>query len=181
VRRRVLAARSRVEMVGQACPAISATVLAAKDAPLAARRRPEIDGHPRPVNAMSKESSITKLARARKVILGLRKHFKAREVIRIEGKDLTREEVIGLFARHVAAIDAKRRRYDAYRRAVAEERELARAALDMWLGIHNTVSVKLGRRRLGDFGMRGHRKPGPKTTQAKLAGVQERAKKRAAK
>lgn len=130
---------------------------------------------------MSKESAITKLARARKVIQGLRKHFKPRETVRVDGRDLTREQIIGLFTRHVAAIDAKRRRYDAYRRAVADEREVAKATLAMWYGIHNTVSAKLGRRNLGDFGMRQHKKPGPKTTQAKLAGVQKRAKKRAAK
>ncbi len=130
---------------------------------------------------MSKESAITKLARARNVIQGLRRHFKAREVIRVDGKDFTRAQIIRLFKRHEAAIDAKRRRYDAYLRAVADERALAKATLAMWYGIHNTVSAKLGRKNLPGFGMREHKKPGPKTVASKLAGVQKRAKRRAAK
>jgi len=34
---------------------------------------------------------------------------------------------------------------------------------------------------LGRFGMKEHKKPGPKTLESKLAGIQKRAKKRASK
>jgi len=130
---------------------------------------------------MSKESKATKLARAGKVILGLRKRYKPGDILVIDGVSRTRDEVIAIFQQHIDALRAKDTRYAAYRSAVVFERKLAKQVLALWLHMQKLFNATLGPHGPPTFGMKARRKPGPKTTAAKLAGVQKRAKKRAPK
>jgi hypothetical protein len=130
---------------------------------------------------MSKESKATKLARSRNVILGLRKTYKPGDIIMIDGVGHTRDEVIAIFQGHIDALSAKDTRYAEYRTAVALERKLARQVLALWLHLQRFFTASLGPHGPPKFGMEAPKKPGPKTTAAKLAGVQKRAKTRAPK
>ena len=53
--------------------------------------------------------------------------------------------------------------------------------MDLYLTLHTVLGNLFGWENLPRFGMKQHKKPGPKTVEAKMAGVQKRAKKRAAK
>lgn len=138
-------------------------------------------GRPCPGNSMSKESTVTKRSRANSVAEGLRKLLAPGDEVRIHGVLHTRDEVIDAFERHKKALELKRVRWAAYRRAVAEERELARTANWFWVGLKQWANGLLSPEDILVLGMSKHRKTGPKTLRGKLAGVQKRAKKRRAK
>jgi hypothetical protein len=129
---------------------------------------------------MSKESAITKAERARRVLRGLKQLFKDSPVLRVDGVPYRRAQIEALFRAHLAAIDEKAARYAAYRQAVAAERAIARKTNAMWIDLYVAVLGRFGRAKLPVLGMKLHRKPGPKTVAAKLAGVQKRAKKKRA-
>lgn len=127
---------------------------------------------------MSKESATTKLTRARNVVRGLRKLLKSREKMFVDGVLRGRAEIEGLFQSHIDALDEKKRRYAAYQQAVAAERAIARQTNAMWLQLYVAVRGQHGRPGLVTLGMKLHKKPGPKTTASKLAGVQKRAQRK---
>jgi hypothetical protein len=127
---------------------------------------------------MSKESTVTKVQRARKVASGMKKLFKATDEMILAGKARTRDEVIDLFTSHVAALDERDRRYQAYLAAVAAERALAKQTNAVWLDLRTAVKSLRGAAQLPKLGMKPHRKPGPRTVASKLAGVQKRAAKK---
>jgi hypothetical protein len=130
---------------------------------------------------MSKESSVTKQSRAHGAVKGLRKLLKPGDTVPIGGVAYSREEIIAAFERHEVALALKRTRYAEYRSAVAQERELARMTNMLWVGLHRWADAVRGRDGLVALGMRAYKKTGPKTVEAKLAGVRKRAKKRASK
>jgi hypothetical protein len=130
---------------------------------------------------MSKESTVTKQSRANSTVKGLRTLLGPNDKVRIAGDLYSRDEIIGAFERHKAAIALKRTRWAAYREAVALERELARTANRFWVGLRRWANGTRGDEDLATLGMRRDRKTGPTTLQSKVAGVQKRAKKRAAK
>ena len=176
-----VAARDAPGIAGDRCPANSGTLAVAYVDLLAADGLVGIVGQGSPGNAMSKESDLTKLTRASNLVTGLRKHFKPGEKLVVGGVQYTRDEIIALFEEHTAAIDDKRKRYAAYRAEVARERKLARRSLGLYLDLHAALGNHFGSVNLWRFGMKEHGKPGPKTLQSKVAGVQKRAKKRASK
>jgi hypothetical protein len=130
---------------------------------------------------MSKESDLSKLTMASKLVAGLKKHFKPTDKLLVSGVEYSRDEVIAVFDEHTTALDEKRKRYASYRSAVARERALAKRSLALYLDLHTVLGNLFGWVNLVRFGMKEHKKPGPKTLDAKLAGVQKRAKKRAPK
>jgi len=148
------------EFAEEASPAISATSVAARDAP-------GIAGDRCPANSGTLAVAYVDLLAADGLVVG--------------GVQYTRDEIIALFEEHTAAIDDKRKRYAAYRAEVARERKLARRSLGLYLDLHAALGNHFGSVNLWRFGMKEHGKPGPKTLQSKLAGVQKRAKKRASK
>jgi hypothetical protein len=141
----------------------------------------EIVGQGSPGIAMSKESDLTKRTRAAGLVAGLRKHFKQGDRLVVGGVEYSRDEVIAIFEEHTTALDDKRARYAAYRAVVASERKLARRSRAMYTTLHTVLGNLFGWENLGRFGMKQHKKPGPKTVEAKLAGVRKRAKRRASK
>ncbi len=130
---------------------------------------------------MSKESTITKRAMASALVAGIKKSFAPTDRVVVDGVEYAWSEIIAVFDEHTAAIDEKQARYASYRAAVALERKLARRALHLYHVLHDVLRNRFGPHALPRFGMKPHGKPGPKTVEAKLAGVQKRAKKRAAK
>jgi hypothetical protein len=130
---------------------------------------------------MSKESDLTKRTMASRLVMGLKKHLKPDDKLMLAGVVYTRDEIIAVFEEHTTAIDDKRKRYAAYRSEVARERKLAKRSLGLYHTLHTVLGNLFGWVNLGRFGMKEHKKPGPKTLQSKLAGVQKRAKKRASK
>jgi hypothetical protein len=138
----------------------------------------EIGGQPRPENAMSKESGVTKAERARQVIKGLKSVYPTNQKVILGGKAYMRDDVIALYRSHLAALDAKTARYGAYQQAVADERAIAAKTNDLWVTLYGVVLNLKGEPGLNALGMKRRRKPGPKKVEAKLAGVQKRAAKK---
>jgi hypothetical protein len=156
--------------------------LSAADVDLLATTGPVgIVGQASPGIAMSKESDVTKRSMAYKLVTGLKKHLKASDKLWINGVEHTRDELIAFFDEHTAALDEKRDRYAMYRSSVARERRLSRRSLGLYKRLHTILRNLFGPEHLGRFGMKEHKRPGPKTIASKLAGVRKRAKKRAAK
>jgi len=145
-------------------------------------------GHRCPANSdslagtvMSKESSVTKLARAHAVVKGLKKAYGPGDRIVLDGVAHARDDLVDLFESQIAAILDKKLRYAEYRGAVKVEREVGKRARATWVSLHRATSAMKGAAELLVLGMKPRGKPGPKTLQAKLASVQKRAKKRAPK
>jgi hypothetical protein len=128
---------------------------------------------------MSKESALTKAERARLVVTNLPKLFPKNASMFVGGRKWTRDELVAFYKSHLAALDRKVARYAAYREAVAQEKTLAREANDVWIHLYSVMENEIGADGPTRLGMKRHRKPGPKTLEAKVAGVQKRAKKRA--
>jgi hypothetical protein len=139
----------------------------------------EIVGEARPEDSMSKESTIQKVTMARGAIRGLKKRFGPNVVIVLWGKKWKRKDLVALLESHLAAIEEKRKRKAAYEASVAAEKALARRVLPLLLGLRRSVNITFGGGALAEFDMKRYGKPGPKTTAAKLAGVEKRAAKRA--
>lgn len=168
-------------IAGDPCPLNPGTLPRADVDLLAASGAVGIVGQASPGNAMSKESDLTKLTMASGLVAGLKKSFKPSDKLIVGGVPYTRDEIIAIFEEHTVAIDDKRKKYAVYRGAVARERKLAKRSLGIYLTLHTVLGNLFGWDDLVRFGMKKHGKPGPKTVEAKLAGVQKRAKKRAAK
>jgi hypothetical protein len=128
---------------------------------------------------MSKESGVTKVVRAENVATLLPKAFPKNVSLYVHGKKWTRDEVIAFFRSHVAAIREKASLYAQYRDAVRREKALAKQANAMWFVLYDIASNEFGQQGPRKLGMKLHGKPGPKTIEAKAAGVAKRAKKKA--
>jgi hypothetical protein len=177
---------------GRPCPDISTRLSALEQGPARACRRVqkrgrprpgdcgslEIGGRARPENIMSRIGAVTKAERARQVIDNLGKVFPPGAQVVLGGKAYLDDEVIAIFRAHLAAIDAKKKRYAEYQQAVAAEQALAKQTADLWQSLTNVVRVRLPATKLPVMGIKARKKPGPKTVAAKAAGVEKRAKKR---
>ncbi len=135
-------------------------------------------GRARPENSMSRIGAITKAERARQVMTSLGSVFPPGEKLVLGGKTYLQDEVIAIFRAHLAAIDAKKSRYAAYQQAVAEEQALAKQTGEMWQDLTGVVRIRMPKAKLPVMGIRARKKPGPKTVEAKAAGVEKRAKKK---
>jgi hypothetical protein len=122
---------------------------------------------------MPRKSKLTKREGARKVIAGLATHFPAGRAIVLERKRYTRAQLTGLFQAHIDALDEIDAAHATFAAAVRRERAVARATHRLTMILQRFVGAAFGTNAavLGDFGWEVPKKPGPKTTGAKLAGV----------
>lgn len=137
-------------------------------------------GNTLPSNAMPVQSKLEKMTTARNVIAGLKKRFGSVPFMMVSGKKYKPAEVIAFYERHLAAIEDVRKKWAAWQLALRAERAMRKPAIAMTLGLKASVSNRFGFDAYADFGWSRPKKPGPKTVQAKLAGVEKRAKKRQA-
>ena len=137
-----------------------------------------MEGRARPSNPMSRIGAITKAERARQVVQSLKAVFTSGDTVVLRGKTYALDEVIGVFQAHLAALDAKTSRYAEYQAAVASEQALAKQTADLWQALTNVVRNQVPKTKLPVMGIRARRKPGPRTVEAKAAGVDKRAKKK---
>jgi hypothetical protein len=137
-----------------------------------------MEGRARPSNPMSRIGAITKAERARQVVKSLKTVFTSGDPVVLRGKTYSLDEVIGIFQAHLAAIDAKKARYAEYQAAVASEQALAKQTADLWQALTNVVRNQVPKTKLPVMGIRARKKPGPRTVEAKAAGVDKRAKKK---
>jgi hypothetical protein len=132
---------------------------------------------------MPKTSQVIRQIRAANVVAGIRKHMPPGRKVYLDGKAYTSKELIALFQEQVDAIDAVRSARAALTAAVRKERVVAKKVNAATLGLQSIVRpmFALGSAALADFGWAPPKKPGPKTTAAKLAGVLKAAATRKAR
>jgi hypothetical protein len=123
--------------------------------------------------AMPRKTKLMKRDALRRLLSGIAKRFPpAREFV-LEQKKYTRAELAAVFEAHLRALDAVDQAHAAHRAALRKEDEAGRAAHHLAQVLQRLVAGELGRRLgvLADFGWKVPKKPGPKTTKAKLAGT----------
>jgi hypothetical protein len=130
---------------------------------------------------MPVQTKIEKLSNAHCVVRGLKKHYVRGDVLMLDGAALERDEVIARFDEQVAAIDGVLQAWGAWQAALRRERGLREPMRNLTTSLKARVWVDKTRSAYAAFGWPTPKKPGPKTAAAKFAGVQKRAKKRAAK
>jgi hypothetical protein len=132
---------------------------------------------------MSRIPKNNKLAQAHGVILGLERRFTPRTILVLERNRYTTRQLVRLFQSQVDALAEIDRAKAQLKVALAKERAIAKRVAAMTAMLKQLVSARFGVNvgSWGDFGWTLPEKPGPKTVEAKLAGVKKRAERRAAK
>jgi hypothetical protein len=126
---------------------------------------------------MPRISQVTKRTRAASIVSGIRKRLPSAETYKMSGKAYTHEELAAFFQAQVDALDAVHAARAALAAAIAKERAVARSVAARLPLFQNSIGNRLGftPEVFADFGWQLPKKPGPKTTASKLAGV-ERAR-----
>jgi hypothetical protein len=149
----------------------------------------EIRGHARPTiftpflrRTMSRITKSNKLAQAHEVILGLERRFPPRMVHVIARKRYTTRQLVRLYQSQIDALAEIDHANAVLKVALAKEQAIAKEVAAMTAALKGLVHARLGMNitSWGDFGWTLPKKPGPKTVEAKLAGVRKRAERRAA-
>jgi hypothetical protein len=130
---------------------------------------------------MPKISQTTRQIRAANVVAGIRKHMPSGKKVYVDGKAYTPTGLAALFQEQVDAIDAVRSARGALAAAVSKERAVAKKVNEATLDLRSTLFNMFTPVVLADFGWARPKKPGPKTTAAKLAGVLKAAATRKAR
>jgi len=122
---------------------------------------------------MPRTSQLTRGQRASKVISGVEKRFPRRETYLLDGKPYSRDEIVAVFRDAVDALGAIQAARAALAAAIAKERATARRVQALMPRIVAYVGERFGSSAdvFADFGWKLPKKPGPKTTAAKLAGL----------
>jgi hypothetical protein len=125
---------------------------------------------------------MEKLAQARNALCGVAKHLPDDSII-VGSQRYTSEEVMAFFQSHLDALDAVEKAHAAFAQAVRTETQLAAQAKRVAAALKSRILSDHGPKPtvLGDFGWEAPKKTGPKTTKGKLAGVEKRREKSAAK
>jgi hypothetical protein len=132
---------------------------------------------------MARISQTDKRTRTRKALDGVTKTFPSQGSITLLGKTYSHAELRALLQGQLDALDAIDAAKQSYAVAVQRERQLAPRVTKVVFALRDHLLSRHGSNLAGlaPFGFRPPRKPGPKTTAAKLHGVQKRAATRAAK
>ncbi len=131
---------------------------------------------------MPRQTKNEKLAQARSIAGAVAKHFDS-ESVPVAGMRYGVTEMKSLFESHIDAMRKVDATHAAYAQAVREEAALAKKAKLVAAQLKLLVLLKYGPNLaiLGDFDWSPPRKTGPKTAKGKLAGVEKRRAKSAAK
>ena len=138
----------------------------------------EMRGRTLPCNAMTVQARLEKVTAATDVVAGVKKHLAKRAFVWVAGKKLTPAAVIAMYEKQLAAIEAVRQAHGRYKLALAAEKRLRRPMQAFTVSLKGMVMNELGPANARDFGWKAPGKPGPKTVEAKLAGVEKRAARR---
>jgi hypothetical protein len=130
---------------------------------------------------MPKTSHLTRQTRAANVVAGIRKHVPPGKTVHLDGKAYTAKQLAALFQEQVDAIEAVRLARGALAVAVGKERVVAKKVNAATLSLRSLFFHWFAPAVLADFGWERPKKPGPKTTAAKLAGVLKAAATRKAR
>jgi hypothetical protein len=122
---------------------------------------------------MPRTSQLTRRQRASKVLSGVEKRFPRGETYRFDGKSYSRDELAAVFRAQIDALNEIRAARAALAVAVSKERTAAQRVRALTPRVVAYVGERFGTTAdvFADFGWELPKKPGPKTTAAKLAGV----------
>jgi hypothetical protein len=129
---------------------------------------------------MPRIPKVNKVAQALDVIAGLEKRFTAKKRYAVGGKLRTRRQLVALYQSQIDALTEVDRLRAQLRGALAKERAIAEQVAETTADLKLVVMTLYGHNvsSWGDFGWKLHKKPGPKTAQAKAEGVRKRAERR---
>jgi hypothetical protein len=132
---------------------------------------------------MPKTTQVIRENRAANVIAGIRKHLPRNKKINVDGKAYTVNELVAPFQQQLDAIAAVRSARAALAVAVRKERAAAKKVNTLTRGLKPVAFdiFNFPLDVLADFGWQRPKKPGPKTTAAKLTGVLKAAATRKAR
>jgi hypothetical protein len=129
---------------------------------------------------MARISKADKAVQARNLMKAIPKHLGTGPLL-LKGQKYTMKQVVALFQSHLDALDEVNRARVVFRVAVGKETALAKRVKELAASVKRLVNARFGVNYevLGDFGWTPPKKPGPKTSKAKLAGVKKREARRA--